>query len=198
MPPRRLFRRTLRGERRGHRLIQPLGISARRELRRANRLIEKGEHANAAVIFEQLANTARDLGLSRRAAHLYLQAGRAQALSGDPKAAQPLLIRGLELLSQSQGAAALNASGLILLDELRSLGYDDLTKQIGDWLSQRGVTLPVEQGEAARDSIRQPMGGRLPLICPQCGAPLRPGEVEWLDDHTATCPYCGSPVQEES
>ena len=32
--------------------------------------------------------------------------------------------------------------------------------------------------------------------CPSCGASLRPDEVEWLDDVTAECAYCGSPVRE--
>ncbi|HEX9117672.1 MAG TPA: hypothetical protein VGA61_16500, partial [Anaerolineae bacterium] len=38
----------------------------------------------------------------------------------------------------------------------------------------------------------------LPTHCPGCGAPLRPDEVDWLDEMTATCEYCGSPVHGES
>jgi hypothetical protein len=38
----------------------------------------------------------------------------------------------------------------------------------------------------------------LPTHCPSCGAAVKPDEVEWLDDITAECGYCGSPVREES
>ena len=37
----------------------------------------------------------------------------------------------------------------------------------------------------------------LPAHCPSCGAAVRPDEVEWLDDITAECDYCGSPVRGE-
>jgi hypothetical protein len=36
----------------------------------------------------------------------------------------------------------------------------------------------------------------LPTHCPSCGAALRPDEIEWLDESTAECAYCGSPVRE--
>ena len=37
----------------------------------------------------------------------------------------------------------------------------------------------------------------LPTHCPSCGAVVKPDEVEWLDEITAECGYCGSPVREE-
>lgn len=36
--------------------------------------------------------------------------------------------------------------------------------------------------------------GRLPGRCPQCGAPLRSDQVEWVDAQSAECPYCGGVV----
>jgi hypothetical protein len=36
----------------------------------------------------------------------------------------------------------------------------------------------------------------LPTYCPSCGATVRPDEVEWLDEVTAECAYCGSLVRE--
>ena len=38
----------------------------------------------------------------------------------------------------------------------------------------------------------------LPTHCPSCGAAIKPDVVEWLDDVTAECGYCGSPVLEEN
>ena len=42
--------------------------------------------------------------------------------------------------------------------------------------------------------------GRLPAQCPQCGGPIHPDEVEWVQDAAgagqpaAECPYCGNPL----
>ena len=38
----------------------------------------------------------------------------------------------------------------------------------------------------------------LPTHCPSCGAAVRPNEIEWLDEFTAECDYCGSPVRGNS
>jgi hypothetical protein len=35
----------------------------------------------------------------------------------------------------------------------------------------------------------------LPTNCPGCGGPLHAGELEWTDDITAECSYCGSAVR---
>jgi hypothetical protein len=35
----------------------------------------------------------------------------------------------------------------------------------------------------------------LPTKCPSCGAAIRPNEVKWLDDVTAECRYCGTPIK---
>jgi len=32
----------------------------------------------------------------------------------------------------------------------------------------------------------------LPGTCPHCGAPIRPAEVKWTGDKSASCGYCGS------
>jgi hypothetical protein len=51
---------------------------------------------------------------------------------------------------------------------------------------------PITHVESA--PLKRPL---LPTHCPACGAAVRPDEVEWLDDVTAECAYCGSPVREE-
>ncbi len=37
--------------------------------------------------------------------------------------------------------------------------------------------------------------GRLPSSCPTCGAPARSDEVEWVDNQSAVCNYCGGVLQ---
>ncbi|MGE5250305.1 MAG: hypothetical protein ACM3QS_08845, partial [Bacteroidota bacterium] len=35
----------------------------------------------------------------------------------------------------------------------------------------------------------------LPTHCPSCGGPVEPDVLEWLDENTAECDYCGSPIR---
>jgi hypothetical protein len=37
----------------------------------------------------------------------------------------------------------------------------------------------------------------LPTNCPSCGGPVLLKEVEWLDDITAECAYCGNGIRTE-
>ena len=34
----------------------------------------------------------------------------------------------------------------------------------------------------------------LPDTCPACGAKVRAGEVRWVDERSAECAYCGTPL----
>jgi hypothetical protein len=38
---------------------------------------------------------------------------------------------------------------------------------------------------------------RLPSTCSQCGAPVRGDEIEWINQYSAECIYCGSIIQTE-
>jgi hypothetical protein len=58
-----------------------------------------------------------------------------------------------------------------------------LEKEIQELLSQSGISL------SARAQEEKP---RLPGKCPQCGGTVHPQEVEWIDERTASCDYCGS------
>jgi hypothetical protein len=39
---------------------------------------------------------------------------------------------------------------------------------------------------------------KLPSTCPKCGAPVRSDEIEWIDDRSAECIYCGTTLQAAS
>ncbi len=47
----------------------------------------------------------------------------------------------------------------------------------------------------AEESEKHPV---LPTHCPGCGAPIHPDDVDWIDNVTAECEYCGSPVRGEN
>lgn len=167
---------------------------AHKELERAHHLMERGDYANAAELFERLARNAYDKGKMRQAPRLFLQAGKANILAGDLQQGEHMLRQGLEIIATAQKWQILHNAGNRAIDELEQWGHSELAADFKKWLDE---TLP-----GGSVSFRQAQGlireqrPQLPLTCPSCGGPIRPDDVEWLDARTAECPYCGSGLRE--
>lgn len=175
---RRMFRRNVR---------KTLAQEVPPILQEANFVFDKGEYGRAAELFEQIAQTADARG-GPRAPVFHLQAGRARLFAGQTKLAMPSLLRGLELFAQRKQFHRLQTAGQRVLVELRERGLTAEAAQVEALLGNTG-TLPASTAPA-----QHPI---LPTHCPHCGAALRPDEIEWLDEATAECGYCGSPVRED-
>ena len=158
-------------------------------LQEANFAFDKGEFGRAAELFEQIAETADARG-GPRAPLFHLQAGRSRILAGQTALGMPSLKRGLELLAQRQQFARLQKASQRVIAELQERELIQEADEINTFLHSKSPSIE-EQSDPAKRPI-------LPTHCPQCGAALRPDEVEWLDDSTAECAYCGSPVREDS
>ena len=158
-------------------------------LQEANFAFDKGEYGGAGELFERIAQTAAARG-GPRAPLFYLQAGRARILAGQISLGMPSLKRGLELLAQRKQFSRLHQAGMRVISELSDRGLINEASEIDTWLKTISQSLPAV--EAAHALERRP---RLPTHCPACGAAMRPDEVEWLDEVTAECAYCGSPVR---
>lgn len=186
MPRRRRF--APKGPRPLHR--PPLENRAHRSLQRAHRLMEIGDYANAGDIFERVARGAHDRGLMRQAPRLYLQAGRAYILTGATKQGYGLLQQGLQIFANNQLWRQFQQTGSRAVDELQQFGQADLAKELEIWL-QEHIPADTEFAQTPAPGISR---GQLPITCASCGGPLRPNEIEWLNPHTAECPYCGNSV----
>jgi hypothetical protein len=178
---RRMFRRDRRKEFAAH--IPPI-------LQEANLAFDKGEYGRAAQLFERIAEPADARG-GPRAPLFHLQAGRARVFAGQVALGMPSLKRGLELLAQRKQLLRLRNMGMRTIAELNERGFKDEAEEIEIWLKTIQPSMPSFEAQAS--PVKKPV---LPTHCPQCGAPLRSDEVEWLDDVTAECGYCGSPVRE--
>ena len=178
---RRMFRRQIR---------KTLSQNIPPVLQEANFAFDKGEYGRAGELFENLAQAADARG-GPRAPLFHLQAGRARILAGQTKLGMPSLKRGLELLAQQDQWQKLRQMGDRTLGELSSRGLNGEAKEIEVLLAKLMPSAPV----VASTSLKRPI---LPTHCPSCGAALRTDEIEWLDDVTAECAYCGSPVREEN
>ncbi|MGE5072635.1 MAG: hypothetical protein ACM3MF_04335 [Anaerolineae bacterium] len=160
-------------------------------LRRANQMLAAGNYAEAASAYEQLARAAEARG-GPRAPFFYMQAGRSQILGGRTSEGVEQVQRGLGLFAmRGQQFKAVN-TGSRIIQELEARGLHREAKQVDDYLEELVPGFAEEDTPASKTaSARRPL---LPTHCPGCGAPLRPDEVEWLDEATAACEYCGSPV----
>jgi len=158
-------------------------------LQEANFAFDKGEYGHAAELYEQIAERADARG-GPRAPIFHLQAGRSRIFAGQTKLGMPSLKRGLELFAQRKQFQRLQRSSQRVIHDLKDRGLNNEAAEIEVWLSGNTPLIPpIEQPS------KRPV---LPTHCPHCGAGLRTDEVEWLDDITAECAYCGSPVRESS
>lgn len=177
---RRMFRRQIR---------RTLAQEVPPILQEANFAFSKGEYGRAAELFEQIARVADGRG-GPRAPLFHLQAGRARVLAEQVTLGIPSLKRGLELLAQRRQFPRLHQFGTRTINELREHGLTKEATEIEAWLKSVLPSMPSFDSPAKRPI--------LPAHCPSCGAPLRPDEVEWLDDITGECGYCGSPIRENN
>jgi hypothetical protein len=161
-------------------------------LLKSNQLLASGKYAEAADGFEELARAAENRG-GPRAPQFYLEAGRARVLAGDTPQGVQLLDRGLRLLAASGASLRLRRAGRRIVAELAARGLDQEAEHIRHSLAEVGAETSMSAPEQSRRAGRP----TLPVHCPACGAPVHPDEVDWLDDVTAECEYCGTPIRPE-
>ena len=180
---RRMFRRQIR---------KSLAQEIPPILQEANFVFDKGEYGRAAELFERIAETASARG-GPRAPLYYLQAGRARVFAGQTALGRPSLMRGLELFAQRGQYARLHQAGTRVISELSERGLKNEASEIETLL--KTILPSAHSFDSVKTPSKRPI---LPTHCPSCGAVVRPDEVDWLDEVTAECAYCGSPVRAES
>lgn len=174
---RRIFRRHIR---------KTLAAEVPPILQEAIFSFDKGQYGRAGELFEKLAETAFARG-GPRAPLFYLKAGQARILAGQTALGMPSIRRGLELLAERGQVLRLQNAGKRLIAEFNELGLGEEVSEI--------ETLLRAQQRSETPSDRPEPGQALPTHCPSCGAAVLPDEVEWLDEVTAECAYCGSPIR---
>jgi hypothetical protein len=177
--------------RRGQRMFGGMGRpNVPPMLQRANQLMAAGDYAGAATAYTDLAERAENR-FPKRAPFLFMAAGRAAILSGQTKVGVAHLRHGLTIFGSQGRFPRMRAFGQRSIEELKARGLnaeaDEITSLLKSILPKG---FPAENSAPAKRPV-------LPTHCPSCGAAVRPDEVEWLDDLTAECDYCGSPVRGE-
>jgi tetratricopeptide (TPR) repeat protein len=161
-------------------------------LQRANQLLDKGEFQRAAEAFEQLADMAEKRN-GPRAPLFYLQAGRAWLFEGNAPAAMDHFKRALTLFAERSKNGRILQAGNRIINELEQRGFKTEAAELQAYIHEllpgpiKFTQPPLPAGQPT-----------LPTHCPSCGAAMRSDELEWIDDKTAECAYCGSPVRGEN
>ncbi len=158
-------------------------------LRRANQLMSTGDFAGAAGALEQLARAAEARG-GPRAPFFYVQTGRALLMAGQIAPAMDNLQRGLGLFATRGQFGKVAGFGNRLVAELNQRNYKREAGTLTDYIR----TLAPNFSVGGAGSSKHPP---LPTTCRGCGAPIHPDEVEWIDEITAECAFCGTPVREK-
>lgn len=188
----RRMRRSIIGGRRARRLLRPLGVPAMRRLRLAHARREAGDFLTAAREFHDLGTQGEAAGIPRSvqafllAGQCYLQAGLREEALADLRHA----VEGARRFGQLD---RLTAAALRIAGELRQAGFASEAQAFLDMLGPSGTARPT-----ASQVETGPKTPRLPPKCPSCGGIVHPGEVEWADEHSVVCDYCGSVIPGEA
>ena len=158
-------------------------------LQHANQMMLNGEYAGAADAFNQLAQGAEKL-LPQRAPILYMEAGRAAILGGDVKTGVAYLRLGLTMLASQGRLHRMRMLGQRAVEELKARGLNAEAEEIASLL----VASPTKELTVDPAPAKRPV---LPTHCPSCGGAVDADELEWIDEITAECDYCGSPLRGE-
>jgi predicted RNA-binding Zn-ribbon protein involved in translation (DUF1610 family) len=175
----------------------------RQMLERAHRLFDRGEFAEAAPIFDRLAEGAAERGMLNRAGDLYLQSARCHLEMGKAAAAVERGKHALRLFGRAGLFGKIERLMPRMVETLQEKGYQAEAEALRQEVEARLAEVPPERRAppgarpAGWPPFARPATARrqLPAKCSACGAPVKPDEVTWLDPQTAECPYCGAVVK---
>jgi hypothetical protein len=156
-------------------------------LSEANRLLAAGQAAQAAGIFDQLARAVEAGGRPRQAANLHARAAHAFADAAAESAALEHARAALRLFRQNAMSQRFAQFSGNIVRKFQARGMASAAEAL-----QREFSLPAVPPP---DAAPAAASVRLPGACPKCGAPVRSDEVDWIDSHSAECPYCGTVLQ---
>lgn len=198
--PKHPFRRPLRGPMRrpGMRIPIPSGRgNASSVLMAAHQLFRSGNYKEAGKAYYRLA----EQGIThnrQKAPMLYFQAARSYFLLGKLDTAMKILRKAIEYLAGQERWADMYRGVKSSVKFLNEKGYKDEALAVEHWVTElmpSAVFQNLELSQKEREAHR--IIAQLPVHCPTCGGPINPKEVEWVDDRSAICDFCGSIVREE-
>lgn len=161
-------------------------------LRKAHQMMANGNYTAAAEAFEQLGR-AGEARQHPKAGDMFLQGGRARLMAGQTPAGIADLKQGLTLLTAMGMTERAAQVAQRAQAELNQRGLSAEAQELSSWAKSSGA--PSSAGSVAMSApVKKPL---LPTSCPECGGPLRADDVDWIDEVTAECNWCGTGLRGE-
>jgi len=173
---------------------RPLTVEQSSSLAEAKRLMDKDDPAAAAPLYAHLAKQMEFSNQPQRAANMHALAAQAFTGALDRTAALIHARMALELFighKMNQRAPFFYNS---ILKELNKQGLASVAQTLQDEFGRKIALLPGPTEPAAHEPHKD-VEPQLPTNCPNCGAPLHPERLTWVNQRTAECEYCGSLIR---
>lgn len=157
-------------------------------LRQAHQLLASDQFLEAAEAFERLARGAQERGIPQDA-QLYITAGYCRLQLKQVDLATSHFKQGLLILSGRGRPIRFQRAAQRCIIDLSQLGYSQQANEIMQ-LTKDSMPEVADNASAAVPISR----ASLPTTCPACGGSIRSDEVDWIDETTVECSWCGSTV----
>jgi hypothetical protein len=170
----------------------PLSANQLADLVKANHLVSEGKPLDAARLFADMADELQRSNHPRRAANLYARAAHAFADGNNEQAALEKARKALALFTQFR---MVGRTTMFFSNITRKMTVKGMKVAAEALQQEYGIQITPMPLESRQENRRQ--SGLLPTNCPNCGATVHRDEVEWVDDNTVECEYCGTLVRIE-
>ncbi len=165
-----MFRRPLR-----RMIVRPMAQNALAlEMNHAEELLASGQPAQAAELYSKLANEAERLNHPRQAGNLHARAAHTWLTAGNQSLADEHAQKALSIFNR--------------------LGMSERASQFQSRFASHKQSPKSSEPMPGKTAGAVQQRGMLPATCPQCGAPLRSDEVDWVDSNSAECGFCGAVI----
>jgi hypothetical protein len=156
-------------------------------------LISEGKPSDAGPLFAEVADAMQQSNHPRRAANLYARAAHAFADGNNEQAALGYAKTALALFTQFKMVRRTPVFFTNITRKMTAKGM----KAAANVLQREYGTQIAAQPAAPRQENRRHRG-LLPTSCPKCGAAVHGDDVDWVDDNTVECEYCGTLIRTEN
>jgi hypothetical protein len=163
----------------------------------ANQLFSSGEYAEAAKTYLNLAGRGIERGI-HHAPKLYFQAAICYLMLGNLNEGLAIVRKAFDALGNEERWGELYRGGIRIASIFEEKGYESAALQIQQWVKEYipdSVIKKLESNVESKQELKKSI--ELPTHCPSCGGGINPKAVEWVNDSSVFCDFCGSVVRGE-
>ena len=171
--------------------VAPLSANQLAVLVKANQFMAEGKSSEAGRLFADVATDMQQSNHPRRAANLYTRAAHAFADGNNEQAAQDNTRKALSIFMQLK---MVNRAQIFFTNITRKMNHKGMKVAAESLQRDYDAQIPALPAQPRNDRQKH---GLLPTNCPKCGATVHGDEVEWVDNDTVECEYCGTLIRIE-